>query len=147
MGQVTVGKDCIGVGGGVFIFNNNNEILLTRRAKGARNDVGKWSKPGGTVEYGEKVADALVREVKEELNIDIVMTGYLPHIDHFLSKEKQHWVAFNYIAKMIGGTLCNMEPHKCDGVAWFACDRLPENITQTTREPIADYLAGKYIEI
>ena len=141
------GKDFIGVGGGVLIVNEKDEILLMRRARSARNEAGLWSKPGGTVDYGERVADALIRELKEELNVDIEMIGYLPHVDHFLPDEKQHWVAFNYIARIIGGELRNRELHKCDKVAWFACDNLPENITQTTQEPIENYMAKKYIRI
>ncbi len=141
------GKECIGVGGGALIVNDAGDVLLARRTKNTRNDAGQWSKPGGTVEYGEKVADAIVREIKEELNIDIVMTGYLPHVDHFLSEEQQHWVAFNYIARIVGGEVTNMEPEKCDAVAWFPCEQLPENSTQTTRESIAHYLAGRYITL
>lgn len=147
MSEQREGKDFIGVGGGVLIVDEQDRILLMKRGEGARNEVGSWSKPGGTVDYGEKVAQALQREIKEELNIDIIMVGYLPHVDHIIASENQHWVAFNYIAKIVGGELKNMEPHKCDEIAWFTTEDLPHNLTLTTKEPVANYISGKYIKI
>ncbi|PID52208.1 MAG: DNA mismatch repair protein MutT [Candidatus Moraniibacteriota bacterium] len=142
-----VGKDYIGVGCGALIVNEKNEVLLTRRSGKARNEVGYWSKPGGTVEYGEKIIDATVREIKEELNIDIEIIGYLPHVDHILEEEGQHWVAFNVIAKIVGGYIKNMEPDKCDAVEWFPINALPEKITQTTQGPVDFYRAGNFIKL
>ena len=144
------GKDYIGVGGGCLILNDKKEVLLIRRAGEVRNEAGWWSKPGGSVKFGEKVEEAMIREMKEELNIDVKITGYLPHTDHIITKnsndEEQHWVAFNLIAKIISGTPKNMEFHKCDKIGWFALDKLPEKITQTTSEPVENYLAGRYIK-
>ncbi|MFA5986339.1 MAG: NUDIX domain-containing protein [Parcubacteria group bacterium] len=139
--------DYIGVGGGVLILNEKGEALLMRRGKDVRNESGWWSKPGGGVKHGENAIDAITREIKEELNIEIDVWGYLPHTDHIIHKEKQHWVAFNYIACIISGVPKNMEPDKCDKIKWFALDALPKKITQTTREPIEDYRSGRYIDL
>jgi len=139
------GKDYIGVGGGVLILNSDGEALLMRRGKSVRNESGWWSKPGGGVKFGEAVIEAMKREIKEELDIEIEMTGYLPHTDHIIESENQHWAAFNFIAHIIKGEPRNMEPGKCDEITWFPLDDLPKKITQTTSEPIADYIAGKYI--
>jgi len=87
------------------------------------------------------------REIKEELNIEIEITGYLPHTDHTIEMEGQRLVAFNFIAHIVSGEPQNMEPEKCSAIKWFALDELPEKITQTTSEPIAHYLAGKYISL
>ncbi len=141
------GVDYIGVGGGVLILNERDEALLMLRGGDVRNESGVWSKPGGGVEYGESAIDAMIREIKEELNVDIDIWGYLPHTDHFIPDEQQHWASFNFIARIVGGELQNMEPHKCQDIQWFALNQLPEHITQTTREPIADYLAGRFITL
>lgn len=50
----------------VVIFGSGERILLTRRA-----DCGLWCLPGGYVEIGESAAEAVVREVKEELGVDV----------------------------------------------------------------------------
>ena len=158
------GKDYIGAGGGCLILNDENEVLLIRRANEVRNEAGYWSKPGGAVGFGEKVADAMIREMKEELDIEVEIIGMLPHTDHIIKtpqnsrssnfdplytggRKIEHWVAFNLIAKITSGEPKNMEPHKCDKVGWFPMDKLPEKITQTTKEPVENYLAGMWIKI
>ncbi len=145
--QCKVGRDYIGVGGGVLILNKKKEVLLMKRGKNAKNEAGWWSKPGGTVEYAEKVIMAMKREIKEEIGIEIDIWGSLPHTDHIIKKEGQHWVAFNYLASVKKGEVKNLEPHKCDEIKWFALDNLPKKITQTTREPIKNYLEKKYIKL
>lgn len=147
MGEEREGKDFIGVGGGVIIMDSADRILLIKRGAEVRNEPGFWSKPGGTVDYGEKVVEAMRREIKEELDIDIEIIGQLPHTDHIISSAQQHWIALNFIARITSGEPKNMEPHKCDEIAWFALDELPEKITQTTREPIAHYMSGQYIQM
>lgn len=50
--------------------NHNGEILIVKRHHKCRTDAGKWELPGGKVEKGESFDDALVREIKEETNLD-----------------------------------------------------------------------------
>ncbi len=52
------------------LVNDNNEVLLAQRPKGKRL-AGKWEFPGGKVEAGESPEAALVRELKEELDIEV----------------------------------------------------------------------------
>jgi len=141
------GKDHIGVGAGVLILNDNDEVLLKKRGQKSRNEIGWWEKSGGLIEFGEKILPAVRREVKEELNVEIEIIGYFPHTDHIITRENQHWVAINYLAKIKRGKLKNMEPHKCEELKWFNLDRLPKKIVQPTRESIRNYLAKRYIEL
>lgn len=64
-----IGKDYIGVGVGAFIVNENNEVLLHKRAVPAEKD--HWCIPGGRLEMFEKLEDAVIREVKEEIDVDV----------------------------------------------------------------------------
>ncbi|EKD58582.1 MAG: MutT/nudix family protein [uncultured bacterium] len=141
------GKTHIGVGGGVLIFNDKKEVLLMKRGQNAKNEAGWWSKPGGTVEYGEKVVNAMKREIKEEIGVDINIWGYLPHTDHVIKGEGQHWVAFNYLADIKNGEVKNMEPHKCEELKWFAPAKLPFKTVQNTKEAAKNYLEKKYIKL
>ena len=52
------------------IRNSNDEILIVKRHPKSRTDPEMWELPGGKVEKGEFFADALVREIKEETNLD-----------------------------------------------------------------------------
>jgi len=145
--QLKPGKDYIGVGGGVLIFNKKGEVLLMKRGKKSKNEAGWWCKPGGTVSYGEGAAKAMERELKEELNIKVKIWGLLPHTDHFIKKEKQHWLAINFLADLRFGEPQIMEPEKCDEMRWFDIKKLPKKLTRTTKEPVKNFLEGKYIKL
>ena len=58
-----------------IVRNENNRILLTRRAKG--DFAGKWEFPGGKIEGGESYEQCLSRELKEELSICVVIDSYI----------------------------------------------------------------------
>ena len=141
------GKDYIGVGAGVMILDEKKEkILLMKRGEDSKNEVGYWSKPGGAVEFGETAIKSMEREMKEELNIEVNIWGYLPHTDHIIN-ENEHWLSPNLIGTISKGEPEIMEPQKCSEIGWFKLTELPEKVTQTTKEPVEDYLAGRFIEL
>lgn len=141
------GKDYIGVGGGVLILNKNKEMLLLKRGSTSKNEIGLWQKPGGALDFGEKAIAAMKREVFEETGLRIKIWGYLPHTDHIIKKDNQHWVAFNYLGDVSSGKAEIREKHKHSDIGWFAPDNLPKKINATTRESVRNYLAGKYIKL
>lgn len=53
-----------------IIKNRDNEILIVKRHPKSRTDPEMWELPGGKVENAEHFADALIREIKEETNLD-----------------------------------------------------------------------------
>lgn len=120
------GVDFIGVGVGAVIFNNEKKVFLAKRGKGARNERLKWEFPGGSVEFGERIEDAIVREVKEEFNFDVRIELLLDVVNHIIPDEHQHWVSPTFICSYRSGTPCIMEPHKCEQIGWFYLNELPE---------------------
>ena len=125
------GIDYIGVGVGACIINNEGKILLALRGKNVRNESGKWEIPGGAVEFNEKLEDAIIREVHEELGIEIELVSLLHVCNHILKNEKQHWVSPTYLCKIISGEPEIMEPKKCDSIGWFTLEeaaKLPLSI-------------------
>lgn len=147
MKKLKPGRDYIGVGGGVLILNDKNETLLLKRGKSSKNDVGVWAKPGGAIEFGETAISAMKREIKEELDVDIKIFGCLSNTDHILKKEKQHWMAINFLGRIKKGIPKNLEPCKCEEIEWFNLKRLPKKVAQPTRESVKNYLKGRYIKI
>lgn len=116
------GIDYIGVGVGAAIFNKEGKIFITLRGKKAKNERGKWEIPGGSIEFGETLAQALTREIMEEYGIEIELVELLGVYDHIITDENQHWVAPSYICKLKKGTPKIMEPEKCDGIGWFTLE-------------------------
>ena len=55
----------------VFIFNTKHQLLILKRASNAEMLAGFWDIPGGTLEDGENPVDGVIRETKEESNLDI----------------------------------------------------------------------------
>lgn len=137
---MTPGIDYIGLGCGALIINDKNETLLLKRGKNSRNQAGYWSKPGGTVEFGEKIEDAIKREIKEEFGVEIELIKFLGFTDHIMKEENQHWLSISYLAKIIKGEPQNLEPEKHDEIRWFNLNDLPEKMTQTTSEVVEEYL-------
>lgn len=65
------GIDYIGVGVGAAIFNTEGKLFITLRGKEAKNERGKWEIPGGSVEFGETFQEAIKREIKEEVGVEV----------------------------------------------------------------------------
>ena len=62
------------------IIEKGDEILATQRGYGEFE--GGWEFPGGKVEAGETPEQAIVREIKEELNADIAVKDFLVQVEH-----------------------------------------------------------------
>ena len=96
------------VGVGAVILQDGKIILVKRRAEPGK---GRWSIPGGIVHLGEKVAEATIREAKEESGLDIEIVDDRP-IDAFDSiitddqgRTKYHFTLLEFLTRPKGGTL------------------------------------------
>lgn len=122
------GKDYIGVGCGAVILNEKNKVLLIKRGAGCRNCVGYWAIPGGCIDRFETAEDAVVREIKEEIGVDIEIIKLLSVTNDFIKEENEHWITPQFLCRIIKGTPSNCEPNKHDEIRWFDLDALPEKL-------------------
>ena len=76
----------------------NNKILLTQR-----DDFETWILPGGGVEDGESIAQAAIRETKEETGLDVELTKLVGIYSRFGNFLNGHIVLF--VGEQIGGEL------------------------------------------
>ena len=128
------GIDYIGVAVGAMIFNDKGELFLSKRSQNCKNERGCWEVPGGSVEFGEKLADAIKREIQEEYGVDIEIMKQFPAADHIIPDENQHWVPSTFLARIEKGQEPKiMEPDKCDGIGFFSLKNLPSPLSIITK--------------
>ena len=71
-----------------IIKNDSDEILIVKRHPKSRTDPEMWELPGGKVEKGEFFIDALVREIKEETDLDSKVGEFAEAIQHDYMHKK-----------------------------------------------------------
>lgn len=133
------GVDYIGVGVGALIVDEQGRLFLSRRGPLSKNERGLWEFPGGSVEFGERLADALQREMREEYGVEIAVGELLDVVDHILPEEEQHWVSPTFICRVTTGQPRICEPGKCAEIGWFYPDQMPEELTLITRMNLKHY--------
>jgi mutator protein MutT len=114
------------VGVGAITLNVERKIFLSQRGPEAKNEPGKWIGPGGAIEFGETLSQALVREMEEEYGFTVESVELLGVYDHILPENDQHWVSPTFICKVVSGEPQNLEPNKCSAIGWFTRDEMRE---------------------
>lgn len=133
------GIDYIGVGVGAIIVKEDGRIFLARRGPKAKNEQGLWEFPGGSVEFGETLTEALRREMQEEYGIQVSVGELVDVADHILHEEHQHWVSPTFICQIVSGEPSIREPEKCTEIGWFEVDQMPRDLTQITKLNLEHY--------
>jgi len=83
---------------GVFIFNRKSEVLLLRSHKWPDMYV----VPGGHVELGERIEEAVIRETKEETGLDVYDLEFILFQEFIYDPafwKQRHFLFFDYAAK------------------------------------------------
>lgn len=113
---------------------HEGKILLTKR-----EDFEVWCLPSGGVEEGESLAEAAMRETKEETGVDVELTRLVGVYSRLGGMPDVHAVL--YEAKPIGGEL-RLQPGETIEVKYFTFDELPNEIAFAHKKRIADAFNG-----
>ena len=104
----------VGVGG---IVVHDNRVLLVQR--GTEPLKGQWSIPGGLIDVGETLREAVIREVHEETGLTvepIELVELLDRIHREGERVRYHYVIADYLCRVAGGTL--LAASDADAVRW-----------------------------
>ena len=92
------------------VIIQDGAVLLEKRAPaGVQGLDGMWDLPGGKVECGESPAQAIVREIREELGVEVTVERMLPDLATSTWKypdgEQRHWILAAFVCHIFSGTV------------------------------------------
>ena len=120
------------------IIKKEDKIFITRRSYGEFKDM--WEFPGGKIEAGESKEEALIREIKEELDLDINNLDYLTTVDY--DYPKFHLTMHCFICEICGGSL-NLNAH--NDAKWALLEELPLQTWVPADVQVVEELLRKYL--
>ena len=116
------------------IVTKDQKVLLIKNKK-----RGYWEAPGGRVETGELIEDALKREILEESGLTVRVGKNIEIYQYFEEGKQTHWVCHGHLCEYDSGEIVNGEPDKLEDVKWFPVNDLPNGLNQNTKKAIEKY--------
>ena len=113
------------------IFDEQRRVLLCHR-----RDMDAWNLPGGGIEDGETPWDAAIREVREEVGLEVEVA----RLAGVYWKPETRELVYNFECRIVSGTPGLSD--EADEVGYFALADFPPNTAPYHVERIRDILAG-----
>ena len=108
---------------GALIFNTQGQLFLMKSHK----FHGKYVVPGGHIELGERIEDALLREVKEETDLDVHDVQFLAYQDFIFDDafwKRKHFIFLDFVCR--SNTLEAKLNHEAEEYRWVSLDKVEE---------------------
>lgn len=131
-------------GVGIMLLNSKSEVLLGRRhddpekAKSLLHGEGKWTLPGGKLDFGERLDECALRETLEETGIRAGKLKPISIADDIV--HDAHFVSIGFLCREFEGEPEAREPEEITEWRWFPVGELPSPIFPPSRKIIDNYL-------
>lgn len=126
----------------MIIKNEKGEILFQRRC-GSKLWPDFLGLPAGHVDKGEDVYQALVREAREELNIDINAKDIEDtFVVNRINKNLKPYYDIYFVIKNYKGIIKINEPNKCQELKWVLLDNMPDDVIEFEKIALTNYKKG-----
>ncbi|MCM1285929.1 MAG: NUDIX domain-containing protein [Acetobacter sp.] len=126
---------------GCIIFDEQGRLLLQKRS-----DCNQWGILGGMVEYGESVAEAAIREIKEESGLDVKITSlfgvYSKYYAEYTNGDKAQPIVHLFKAEIIGGELIERNNETLE-LKFFDLNDVPSLFCKQHQDMLDDIIAGR----
>lgn len=131
------------VGVGAVVLQDGRVLLVER---GQPPQQGQWSLPGGLLELGERLEEAVRREVREETGLEVEVLSLAGVFERIVPDEagstEFHYVLLDYFCRVAGG--CLQPASDVRRAAWVRLEELASvPLTDGTREFLQKLLGGK----
>ena len=113
-------RPSVGVG---VIIRKGDQVLLMKRKNS--HGAGTWSMPGGHLEFGESPVECAVREVEEEVGVQISDVTFCTITNDIFAEEGKHYVTLWVESRYVSGEARINSAREMSAIGWFPWDRLP----------------------
>ena len=120
------------IGAFAIILDSQERVLLCHR-----RDYNLWNLPGGGMHYNEAPWECVVREVREEVGLDVEVE----RLAGVYSKRNQTDLVFSFVCKVVGGEITLTD--EADKIEYFSIGDIPKNTSPKQVERIKDVLTNK----
>ena len=113
-----------------FVINDKRQVLLQKRSATKRFDPNKWGLCAGHVDAYESLDDAMIREIKEEIGLDVSKEDLHPYKERTISirETNSHIMYYYYVITNKKEDEFTIQKEELSEVKWFDIDKVIEMI-------------------
>ncbi|MBD3354859.1 NUDIX domain-containing protein [Candidatus Woesearchaeota archaeon] len=106
------------------VFIKDGKVLIEKRKKDEDNYAGLWAFPGGHKNKEEKIEETLLREMNEELNIDISSYKFIGTFENIDPTSKESYQHNAFLCDRWSGKITETEEE--EGIKWIEIEEIKE---------------------